>query len=315
MKLTARSSQKARDLLEKYDLPFTDELDLSKSDQRFDGGGAYGVEVPAINSFDQLKDTVAAFEAEGVYCTRFDETHGSFLLCDSEIKDMLQLCREKSLGILFGIGPRPEYDVKASFYRTPFGLEMGRQLNNHDAFAQGVEEAFRLCALGCTGITVYDIGLMKVLDKFRDDGLLPKELVLKTSSHCMATNAVIGQIFADCGADSITTAHDLTLPVLQEIRRVSPRLVLDVPTDVYRTKGGYVRWYELSEMVQVCSPMMLKMGASVQEHPYSEVGSEAARARARRIATGQEYLLRSLPEEFDRIGPTDRFCCIPSDAQ
>lgn len=306
-----RSASRARKTLASLGLPFTDEVPVSSSERRFETGAAWGVEVPAINSLRQLEATIKALREAGVYCTRFDETHGSHLLSNAEISEMLAACRQGQYGIMFGIGPRPEYDIKASFYRTPFGLEQGRQLNNHDAYAQAIEEAFRLCELGCRGITVYDIGVLKTLKELRHQSLLPAELKLKTSSHCMATNAVIARIFSDLGADSITTAHDLSLPVLQEMRRLCPDTVLDVPTDVYKSKGGYIRWYELAEIVQACAPVFLKMGASVQDDPYSAVGTDSADTRAQRIKVGLEVLHRALPAHLTALKPRDPLVCVP----
>ena len=176
--------------------------------------------MPAINSLAQLEATIKALKVSGVFASRFAETHGSHLLSNSEISEMLSACRESAYGMLFGIGPRPEYDVKASFYRTPFGLEQCRQLNNHDAFAQAIDEALRLVDLGCTGLTIYDVGVLKTLGELRSAGHIPDNIVFKTSSHCMATNAPIARLFSDLGADCITTAHDLSLSVLSEMRRL-----------------------------------------------------------------------------------------------
>lgn len=307
-----RTVTRGANMLERMGLPPHDRLPLRLSGRQFSKGGHYGVEIPAINSFKQLDATIRALHTEGVYCTRFNETHGSHLLCESELKDMLQICRENGYGIVVGLGPRPEYDVKASFYRTPFGLEMGRQLNNHDALAQAVDEAFRLCELGCRGLTIYDIGVLKVLNELRRSGDLPADVKFKTSSHCMPTNAPISSIFETLGADSITTAHDLSLPVLQAMRHAAPNTVLDIPTDVYKTKGGYIRWFELAEMVQIASPMFLKMGASIQRDPYDAVKAEASIDRVRRIAVGLEYLARHLPKGFETISRDDPLVCLPS---
>jgi hypothetical protein len=307
-----RSASRAREILKENGIPYGDDIPLTASSKQFAAGGHYGVEIPAINSFNQLEATVRLLKSEGVYCTRFDETHGSFLLSDSEIKEMLAICREHRYGFLFGLGPRPEYDVKASFYRTPFGLEMGRQLNNHDAFAQAVDEALRLCELGCRGLTIYDIGLLKVLSELREKKYLPSDVIFKTSSHCMPTNAPMAKLFAECGANSITTAHDLGLPVLHAMRAFVPDVILDIPTDVYKSKGGYIRWFELSEMVQVGAPMFLKMGASVQEHPYDSIKPEAALDRVKRVGVGLQYLEGALPSQYKRIDIKDPFFCLPA---
>jgi hypothetical protein len=311
MESIRRSAKRGREALVELGYPAGDDIPLRASGRTFSGGGHYGVEIPAINSFRQLKATIAALQDQGVYCTRFDETHGSFLLSDSEIGDMLAICRENGYGLVIGLGPRPEYDVKATFYRTPFGLEMGRQINNNDAFAHCIDEAFRLCDLGCRGITVYDMGVLKVLGELRAAGRLPRDLVLKTSSHCMATNPAIAKIFADCGADAITTAHDLGLPVLQAMRDAAPEVALDIPTDVYLAKGGFIRWFELSELVQIASPMFLKMGASVQGHPYDSVKPEAAAERIARVRVGLEYFTANAPEGLQPIPATDRLVCCP----
>ncbi|MFF9808953.1 hypothetical protein ACF1G5_28200 [Streptomyces coeruleorubidus] len=304
------SAGRGRDWLLHKGYPVGDGIEMAASPEQYDGGGQYGVEIPVINSYRELLQVTACLDEAGITVTRYNETHGSILLSDAELKDMFALCRDRREGILISLGPRPEYDVKSTFYRTPFGLEMGRQINNHDAFRACVEETVRLADLGCRGIIVYDLGVARVLAEMREDGALPSDLVLKTSSHCMATNPFLARIFAENGADSITTAHDLGLPVLQEMRRLSPGLPLDVPIDVYRTKGGFIRFYEAAEIVQIAAPVMLKIGASAQGHPYDTVSDATTRERVARVARTLEMLDRFLPER-SYISNKSRHCCIP----
>ncbi|WP_420118516.1 hypothetical protein [Micromonospora sp.] len=303
----------ARDWLAGKGYPFTDNVEFHRSAGEFDGGGQFGVEIPAVNSMRDLEIMVKLLNEHGVRVTRFNETLGSFLLSDAELTDMFALCRENDHGIVVSLGPRPEYDTKSAFYRTGFGLEMGRQINNSDGIRACVAEALRLAALGCRGITVYDIGVLRVLAELRSDGLLPADLVFKTSSHCMPTNPFLARIFAENGADSITLAHDLGLPMIQEIRRLNPELPMDVPTDVYRTKGGFIRFYELAEIVQIAAPVMLKMGASVQEHPYDPPSEARTVERVRRVARGLEMLDRHLPDKT-AISRRSRQYAIPAAA-
>ena len=306
----AYSADKARKWLADNNLPYSDAIPLRPSNLSFPKGGQYGVEIPVINNLKTVEATIKALKREGVYCTRFDETHGSFLLSDQEITEMLKACLESNIGLLIGIGPRPEYDIKASFYRTPFGLEQGRQLNNNDAISYAIEEAFRLADLGCRGITVYDVGVLKILQQLRNKNLLPKSMIFKTSPHCMATNPMLAQIFSENGADSITTTHDLGLPVIQEMRRLNPTLVLDVPTDVYKSKGGFIRFYEIAEIVQIAAPVILKSGASAQAHPYDQVKDETAIERVRRVGLVLEYLHKYFPQAA-KLTNDDPFCCLP----
>lgn len=307
---TARATAWLRD----HALPYSDSVEMTESVGEFPNGGRYGVEIPAVNTLPMLETMIDLLEENGVYCTRFNETHGSFLLSDSELSEMLELCASRGYGHVIGLGPRPEYDIKASFYRTKYGLEVGRQVNNNDAIAVAIEETFRLVELGCRGILVYDMGLCRIIHQMRAAGAIPADVRIKTSSHCSLTNAMLGQIMQENGADTVTTMHDLGMASLYEIRRLSPGLVLDIPTDTYRAKGGYIRWYELAQMVQVCSPVFLKMGGSVQEDPNDTDGEALARRKVNRVGVGLEYLEKHLEGDVARIDPSDPMCCIPQPA-
>lgn len=305
------STTRSNDYLNSLNIALTDQMNLPPSQEEYEGGGQYGVEIPVINTLSVLESTIDAIEKADIYVTRFNETHGSMLLSDSEISDMLALCQEKGYGIVIGLGPRPEYDIKGSFYRSEFGLEMGRRNNNLDAIRCSIEEALRLAELGCRGITVYDPGVLRLLNNLRNDGLLPTNMMFKTSTHAMAANQFITQMYAENGANSVTTAHDLGLAMIRDIRQQNPGLSLDVPTDVYKTKGGFIRFHELVEIIQVAAPVMLKMGASAQGHPYDMVGDSKARERVQRVAIGLEIFERQGGAAFTRIVKTNPHCCLP----
>ncbi|MBY0358157.1 MAG: U32 family peptidase [Candidatus Obscuribacterales bacterium] len=311
LKTVEISASRASGVLKHYGIAANDQEPLVVSHQEFSRGGHYGIEIPAVNSFKSLEITINALKREGIQCTRFNETLGSHLLSDSEVKEMLAICRHNQIGILFSVGPRPEYDIKASFYRSQFGLEMGRRLNNSDAIRQSIEEVLRLVDFGCRGFTVYDIGLFRILNQMKIDGILPKELLLKASTHCMVTNSETAKVYEENGATSVTTAHDLGLGMLGSIRKRCG-LPLDVPTDVYKSKGGFIRFYELSEIIQIASPVILKMGASVQGHPYDTVKDELCLERVKRIKIGLEILGRNIPSDLRFIDSTDPQVCLPA---
>ena len=54
------------------------------------------------------------------------------------------------------------------------------------------------------------------------------------------------------------------LPRVQDMRALSRSSSWTSPREVYGQKGGFIRFYEVPELVQICSPMMLKVGASAQ---------------------------------------------------
>lgn len=304
------TSLRAKKWLHDNNYPFTDYAPFNKSAHSFENEGLYGVEIPVINSFDTLNKTIYWLEHYQVRCDRFNETKGTWLLSKNELKDMLSLCYEKKIGITFSLSPRPEYDPKAAFYRTSFGLEQGRQINNHDAFSYAIEEAIELAELGCRGLIVYDIGLLYILSKMRSEGVLPKDLLFKISSHCMITNPFIAKIFHLHGADSVTMVHDVSLSVLQESRKLCPGLLLDVSIDAYHDKGGFIRYAELSQIVQLASPVILKLGASAQGNPYDTITDDTIKLRAYRAMIGLEHLKKALPEA-KQINIDNKFRCVP----
>ena len=288
-----RGAPRARAWLQANGLPYSDEIKLEASGREFADGGHYGVEIPVVNSFKVLEATLRLLQAEGLPVTRFNETLGAFLLADSEVRDMLDLCRENGIGMVFALGPRPEYDRKAAFYRGGFGASQGRRINNNDAIAQSAEEAMRLTEMGCRGLIAYDLGVIRMLSDMRRAGVLPADLMVKSSSHCIVSNPLTARVYYENGANSVTTMHDLGLAVLQDMRKAAPELTIDLPTDVYGSKGGFIRFYEVPELVQICSPMMLKIGASAQSHPHDPVNENTIRQRVQRVALCLEYLNKS----------------------
>ncbi len=100
-----RGSARARSWLKHHDFPYSDNIDFVGSNMEFPGGGNFAVEIPVINSLTVLEATVAALKNEGIPCTRFNETLGSSLLSDSEIKEMLSLCSENNYGMVFSLSP------------------------------------------------------------------------------------------------------------------------------------------------------------------------------------------------------------------
>ncbi|WP_157546419.1 U32 family peptidase [Hamadaea tsunoensis] len=305
-----RGASRARTWLRDNGLPYSDEIPLEASGIEFADGGHYGVEIPVVNNFRVLEATLGMLQAEGLPVTRFNETLGAMLLSDAEVLDMLALCRENGVGMVFALGPRPEYDRKAAFYRGGFGASQGRRINNNDALAQTAEEALRLTEMGCRGLIAYDLGVIRMLKEMRDAGVLPADLMIKSSSHCIVSNPMTAKVYKENGADSVTTMHDLGLAVLQDMRKAAPDLTIDLPTDVYGSKGGFIRFYEVPELVQICSPMMLKIGASAQSHPHDPVNENTIRQRVQRVGLCLEYLRKS-GVEAEYISDKSPHRCVP----
>lgn len=302
------TAQRGRDWLKKQGYPYSDNESLKKSMYTYSNGARYGTEIPVINNLSILEKTIKWLDYFGLKCDRFNETCGAFLLPEYEIKQMLQLCKENQIGITFSLSPRPEYDNKSSFYFSKYGMEQCRKLNNIDAVAAAIDEALYLADLGCRGLVIYDPGVLFLLNEMRQEGQIPCDMYFLGSSHMMATHPVNAKLLYDAGANSLVTIHDASLAVLQATRLLCPDLILDVPIDVYKDKGGYIRYNQLAEIIQISSPVILKLGASAQGNPYDSLNDDIIKNRVKIAHVAIEHLKRALNEPAQQRLPKEHSC-------
>ena len=75
--------------------------------------------------------------------------------------------------------------------------------------------------------------------------------------------------------------------------------------------GGFIRYSDIPEIVQIASPVMLKMGASAQAHPYAEINEATDIERVRRVSRGLECL-QAAKINVDPIAKGSLHACIPA---
>jgi len=156
-------------------------------------------------------------------------------------------------------------------------------------------------SLGLRGVLVADAGLLWVLRDLKEKGELPEDLVVKVSVQLSAANAAAVKAMEDLGAGTYNTPTDLSLAQLAAIRAVT-----DLPLDVYVEApddfGGFVRHYEIPDLVRVASPVFVKFGLRNAPNIYpSGTHLEATavalgRERVRRAEIGLSMLDRYFPE-------------------
>ena len=90
----------------------------------------------------------------------------------------------------------------------------------------------------------------------------------------------------------------------------SLRQAIDIPIDIHtenpKSTGGFIRHYEVPEMIKVASPVYLKTGGSVAKHHSWDTTDKEARQRAKQVALDKEArqrakqvaLVRDLIERF-----------------
>ena len=84
------------------------------------------------------------------------------------------------------------------------------------------------------------------------------------------------------GADSVNPVRDIQLQMLAAIRQA-----IDIPIDIHtenpESSGGFIRHYEVPEMIRIAAPIYLKTGGSVAKTHSWETTADDAKKRAKQI--------------------------------
>lgn len=83
------------------------------------------------------------------------------------------------------------------------------------------------------GILVSDEGLLWLVQKMKERGELPADLVVKVSVQMGQANPVSIRLMQQIGANTFNVPSDLTLPRLASIRQA-----IDIPIDILRRGTG-----------------------------------------------------------------------------
>jgi hypothetical protein len=138
------------------------------------------------------------------------------------------------------------------------------------------------------GFVVYDEGLLYLLNQMRIQGHIP-EIHIKVSAHMGCSNPVSMKVLENLGADSINPVRDLQLPMIAAARNAI-RVPLDIHTDNPASSGGFVRFYEVPEIIRIASPVYLKIGNSVVSSHGSLMTEREARQMVRQAASVLEIV-------------------------
>ncbi len=291
---------KANELLSELGLPARDLLDLPDSEKRFPDGAQYRVEIPSVEGPRVLEAVLDEAQRREVQLHRVSQGSGIMLLTDAEILEMCAMAREAGLELSLFVGPRAAWETGATAVSSA-GKVIGAQHRGQDQLAYALEDVLRGVALGLRGVLVADAGLLWVLRDLKAKGDLPEDLVLKVSVQLSAANAAAVKAMEDLGADTYNVPTDLGLAQLAAIR-AAVDLPLDVYVEVPDDFGGFVRHYEIPDLVRVASPVVVKFGLRNAPNIYpSGTHLEATavalgRERVRRAEIGLAMLERYYPE-------------------
>jgi len=150
------------------------------------------------------------------------------------------------------------------------------------AVEQAIEDVKRAAALGCRGFLVYDEGCLWILNEARKHGELPADIRFKVSAHTGHGNPCSAKLLESIGADTLNPVRDIQLQMLASLRAA-----IDIPIDVHTenpaSSGGFIRHYEVPEMIRVAAPIYLKTGGSVAKTHSWDTTDADARQRAKQV--------------------------------
>lgn len=291
--------EETRNFLTGLRLPPGDRHDLPSSPKRFPDGAHYRIEIPSCEGPAALRAVAEEADRYDVTIHRISQGSGIMLLTDREIGDMARLGRERGMEVSLFVGPRAAWDTGATAV-SPAGRVVAPRIRGADQLVFAVEDVRHGCDLGIRSVLVADEGLLWVLGEMKRAGTLPADLVLKVSVMMGSANPASIAIMERLGAGTYNIPTDLSLAQIAAIRQA-----VDVPLDIYVEApddlGGFVRHYEIPELIRVAAPVYIKFGLKNAPAIYpSGTHLEATavalvRERVRRARLGVEMIRRYAP--------------------
>ncbi|TMC41388.1 MAG: hypothetical protein E6J31_05490 [Chloroflexi bacterium] len=292
--------QRTRDFLKKLALPESDAHSLPTSSRRFPDGAQYRVEIPSVEGPAALEAVRSAAQEYGVMVHRISQGSGIMLLRTEEIRAMATLGYEMGSEVSLFVGPRAGWDTGAQFMARS-GRNLGARQRGMDQIVYALEDIRRACSLGIRSVLVADEGLLWVADEMRRAGELPADLVFKLSVQIGTANPAAALVMERLGGGTLNPPTDLSLAQLAAIRQATT-MPLDVYVEAPDDFGGFVRHYEIAELVRVAAPIYLKFGLRNAPDVYPS-GTHLeptvialSRERVRRASIGLALLREYYPE-------------------
>ena len=269
------------------------------SDARFADGLRYRVEIPSVEGPAVFRAVIEEAAAREVPVRRISQGSGVMMLTDAEISEMAQLGAAHGVEVSLFLGPRGGWDAGGQSFATGAVAGIAR---GEAGIEWCLAEVRRGVALGIRSFLVADVGVLATLGRMKRAGELPETLVLKTSVLLPCANAATARALEELGATTINVSTDLSPAELGELRSACSA-PLDVYVEVPDDQGGFVRFYEVPDMIRAAAPMYVKLGVRNAPNIYpsglhvQDTAVKLGRERVRRA----ELVLRLLRERAPEL--------------
>lgn len=259
------SIDEIRAFMEKQGIPGRDGYELAPSGKAFADGANFRIEIAGVERASTMEAMIKEAEKREVVVHRAIAAVGGSTYCDEgELKAMAQMANEANIEIIMTVGHRKGWDVGAKEMATSEGCMQGFRLRGSDNISFHIADIMRSIDAGFRGFLVYDEGVLFILNKMREEGLIPAETIFKLSvfgGYCSAAGA---KVVESMGANSLNPISDVSRPILSSIRQA-----IDIPLDVYvivpNSFGGNFRAWEAPEIAKVASPCYFKFEPGTSE--------------------------------------------------
>ena len=281
-------------------LPHSDGGALPDSAKRFPDGAQYRVEIPSVEGPEVLAAVLAEAQSRSVPVHRVSQGSGGMLLTDGELAAMADLGAARSIEVSLFARPLAGWGTSAAAMASAGG-SLAAQARGTEQLLQCLADIHRCAEAGIRSMLVTDIGVLDTAVKLRTSGHLPADLQFKISVQMGMANPASIRIVERLGASTYNVPTDLSLGQLAAIRAT-----VDIPLDVYIESpddlGGFVRHFEIAEIVRVAAPVYVKFGLRNAPNIYPcgthllPTAIALGRERVRRARIGLDFLARHMPE-------------------
>ena len=291
---------RTRDFLRRLGLPPGDLAELPTSTKRFPDGAQYRVEIPSVEGPEALEAVYAEADARGVVVHRVSQGSGGMLLTGAELNAIARFGRARGVEVSLFARPVAGWDTGAASVASGGG-PFAAQARGGEQLVHVLEDIRRTAEAGVRSVLVTDLGVLDVAERMRAASELPADLRFKVSVQMGLANPASVRLAERAGATTYNVPTDLSLAQLAAIRAA-----VDVPLDVYIEApddlGGFVRHFEIAEIVRVAAPVYLKFGLRNAPNIYpsgthlTPTAVALVRERVRRAEIGLELLHRYAPD-------------------
>lgn len=305
-----------RSFLESIGLPPGDLHALPDSTKRFADGASFRIEIPSTEGprcLDAVLDEAAKRE---VPVHRVSQGSGGFLLTDAELDEMVRTASDAHIEVSLFVRPTAAWGPSASV-RSDIGAAIAGAVHGQEGIVHALEDIRRSADHGIRSVLITDVGLLAVFAQMRERGVLPDDMQAKMSVMFPIANPSTARVLVNLGANTLNVVTDLSLAEMAAIRAA-----VDAPIDFYieapDDAGGFMRLYELPDLIRIAAPVYVKLGLRNSPNIYpSGTHLEAtavalSRERVRRAQLALELLDRAgVTAEMSKPGAADLAVPVP----